>query len=238
MLLSAHRPQHQKGVVSFQVHSREEESIYLIAIVTEGSREELTYLRSLQECWEVQYGKKIVIHYLNDLIAPEIYQVEEQASHPLRRLNLMKEYLSLHNPDFQRYPDEAWLVCDRDDQSFKSEQYDELEQYCSSHAIQLVVSNPAFQLWLLFHHDSWLRESLFEDGLTSPQRLSIIERRLKCIYPYYHHGSLNFNHFAPKIDKAEQNSSAYCVNIKELKQDVGTNFAKLVVSLRNRYIDN
>ena len=235
MLLSAHRPENHKGVVPFQIHSKEEESVCLIAIVTEGSQEELCYLHSLQKRFEAQYGKKLIIHYLNDLIDTAICKVETQASHPLRRLKLMDEYISLHNPDFKRYPDEAWIVCDRDDQSFKSDQYDEVMRYCSSHSVRFVVSNPSFQLWLLFHHDSWLRETLYEDGLTSPERLSLIERRLKCIYPFYRHGSLNFSHFASLVEDAVLHSSAYCADIKKLKFEVGTNFAQLVVSLKNRY---
>lgn len=236
MLLSAHRPQNRIGEVSFRPHSREEELVRLIAIVTEGSKEELVYLKSYIETLEKRYNKHVQIHFINDFIHPDIWDSEQKASHPLRRLELLKEYLFRVNPDFQQYPDESWLVCDRDDQSFKEEQYDEIAMYCTTHQIRLAISNPAFQLWLLFHFDSWLREDIFEDELNSPQRLEKIERRLKQILPYYHHGNLVFGNYANRIKQAIQNSCKYCTNINQLKTEIGTNFSLLIRSIEKCYV--
>ena len=68
MLLSTHRPQNRIGEVSFRPHSREEELVRLIAIVTEGSKEELVYLKSYIETLEKRYNKHVQIHFINDFI--------------------------------------------------------------------------------------------------------------------------------------------------------------------------
>ena len=230
MLLSK-RPKTHIGKTQVIPQSVEEESLRFIAIVTEGSVEELAYLKGYQSS-KAPIGRERRIYFLNDYINEEILAEEKTASHPLRRLELMKELLSLKNPDFSSYPDEAWQVCDRDEQSFSCDQYDELLMECDRLNINLIVSNPAFQIWLLFHFDAWLKDALFEDGINSSRRLSIIERRLKFLLPGYQHGHLLFSRFKHRIDTAIANSRRYCTDVYTLKEECGTNFAQLMDSLR------
>ncbi len=233
MKLASLRPQTQKGQTVLHPQQVEEEPVRFIAIVTEGSKEELAYLKGycshLQQKGWVCKGQ---ILYLNDSIRPDIYNKEIQASHPKRRMELMKELLSQKNPDFLYRPEEAWMVCDRDDGSFHVDQYEEVYEVCQQEGIHWVVSNPAFQLWLLLHYDSWLSDRLFEDGLSSKARVDIIERRLKVLLPAYRHGSLNFSFLASKVERAKENSRRYCTDVEHLKDEVGTNFAPLMDALR------
>ncbi|EJX09596.1 hypothetical protein EVA_02296, partial [gut metagenome] len=150
MKLASLRPQTQKGQTVLHPQQVEEEPVRFIAIVTEGSKEELAYLKGY--CFHLQqkgWVCKGQILYLNDSIRPDIYNKEIQASHPKRRMELMKELLSQKNPDFLYRPEEAWMVCDRDDGSFHVDQYEEVYEVCQQEGIHWVVSNPAFQLWLL-----------------------------------------------------------------------------------------
>lgn len=235
MVKSSHRPQNKLGQLSFTPHSQDEEIVRVIAIVTEGSKEEIQYLKGVYEQLKSKSNKHIKVYFLNELINSECLIFEERASHPLRRLELMKNYLSMHNPDYHHYPDEAWIVCDRDSKSFREQEYEEVASYCKASSIGMIVSNPAFQVWLLFHYDSWLSDRLYEDGLSSKVILRRIERRLKKVLPRYKHGSLEFACFATCVDKAIKNSSQYPMSIDRLKTDIGTNFAKLVQSLQNSY---
>lgn len=235
MLVSSHRPQHRIGQPSFTPHSLEEEPVRVIAIVTEGSKEELQYLQAFYVRLEEQSDKHVSVHFLNELILEERLATEERASHPLRRLELMKDFLSIHNPDYRHYPDEAWIVCDRDMQSFRVEEYEEVYGYCFLHSIGMIVSNPAFQVWLLFHYDRWLPDCLYEDGLSSKGILTRIERRLKKKMPKYKHGTLEFSCLATRVQKVMLNSSYYPTNIADLKKEIGTNFSDLVQSLVDCY---
>ncbi len=230
MLLSK-RPITQIGKTEIPPQSLKEEPLRFIAIVTEGSVEELVYLKGFEMELRRKSGNNVTIYFLNDYIREEILAKEEKASHPKRRLMLMKELLSQKNPDFTQYPDEAWLVCDRDEQSFSESQYNDVLKECKDYNINLIISNPAFQIWLLFHFDAWLREYFYEDGLVGTDKLKLIEKRLKRVLPYYKHGAMNFTLFAQKVGNAMVNSRKYCVNCVELRDEIGTNFADLLQSL-------
>lgn len=220
------RPQTQIGKTEYIPNSINEKSIYVIAIVTEGSVEELKYIKGFAR--DIEKSPKLNIIYLNDLINDNIKSKLQHASHPKQRLKLMKEVLSMKNPDFEKRPNEAWMICDRDTKSFKEEEYDDICKQCSSTGINLVISNPAFQLWLLFHFDSWLREYLYEDNLSSKEVISIIEHRLRQKLKGYQHGNINFAKYGNRVQRAIINSRNYCTDIFKLKYEFGTNMADLI----------
>lgn len=231
-MLLQNRPQNKINVPAFIPHSEDELSVFMIAIVTEGSVEELEYIKGFEQKLRSMNICNMHILYINDCISDMIWRTEERASHPKRRLELMKELLLLKNPDFQHYPDEAWMICDRDQGSFSEMQYEELIQECDKLKIRLVISNPAFQIWLLFHFESWLREHCFEDELTPNKLLNLIEKRLgKCIGGYKH-GNLDFALYTSYVDNAVNNSRLFCTDLLLLKDEIGTNFADLVDSLK------
>lgn len=233
-MLLQNRPQNRINIPAFVPQSEEELPVFLIAIVTEGSIEELNYIKGF-ECKQRSIKMcNMRILFLNDHINDEIWETEEKASHPKRRLELMKELLLQKNPTFQQYPDEAWMICDRDKGSFSDMQYDELIQECGKWKIRLVISNPAFQIWLLFHFDTWLREHCYEDGLKVNQLLTLIEKRLKKCAKGYKHGNLDFAVFSSHVDDAINNSRLFCTDLLLLKEEIGTNFSDLISSLKKR----
>ncbi|RGQ92932.1 RloB domain-containing protein [Bacteroides fragilis] len=223
------RPQTNVNKTSYISDSIDERSVFIISIVTEGSKEEQIYIKGYYDLLRHQGMNNMNIEWINEDIIDK--KKEEKASHPLRRLELMKERLSRINPYYKDYPDEAWLVCDRDDYSFSQKQYDTLLEECKRENIQVVISNPAFQLWLLLHFDSWLSDRIFEDDLSSKDILKIIEHQLKRRVIGYSHGKLNMIRFISKIQIAQQNSKKYCTNIQDLKQEIGTNFGLLIDSI-------
>lgn len=228
-MLLLNRPQSKIGETEYTPNSIDEKSIYVIAIVTEGSEEELKYIKGFSENIENSEGTTIL--YLNDLIRNEIKDQLQCASHPKQRLKLMKEILSMKNPDFNNRPSEAWMVCDRDKGSFKENEYDEICNECLSIGINLVISNPAFQIWLLFHIDAWLREFYYEDDLSSKEVIKLIELRLRKKLKGYKHGKMNFAQFGNRVIRAIHNSRNYCTEVLKLKNEFGTNMADLIETL-------
>lgn len=227
------RPQTDVNKTSFQANSTDEGGVFIISIVTEGSKEEEAYLRGAQDYLTKRKSQKVIIQFINNDIVDK--EKETRASHPMRRLELMIERVEKTNPYYKDYPDEFWLVCDRDDGSFSAEQYIEVLKICEAYKIKLVISNPAFQLWLLFHFDSWLREGIFEDGLRQSEILGLIEKRLKkCLRNKggYKHGTLVFSPFGSRIESAISNSKRYCTDIEKLKTELGTNFSELIESIK------
>ncbi len=226
------RPQTNVNKASYTNDSFEEKSIFIISIVTEGSKEEQEYIKGYYNYLYPQGKDNINIEWINEHIIDK--KKEEKASHPLRRLELMKERLSRKNPHYKEYPDEAWLVCDRDDGSFTEEQYDKLLNECKDAKIQIIMSNPAFQVWLLLHYDRWLSDRIFEDGLSSSNILKIIECRLKHHINGYSHGKIDISRFSQKVDVALTNSTRYCSDIEKLKKEIGTNFSLLINSIKEK----
>lgn len=226
----------QPGVPGYQPESEEAGSVFSIAIVTEGSKEELIYLRHIKALCE-KCGSSAThtkIDFVNDEYASPKKAMSE--SNPIHRLSALLEHLGVTNPDFKEFKtDEAWLVCDRDDASFTEKQYDEVLESCRKNNVRWVISNPAFQLWLLFHFTDSLDGLSLEECKTSVDRLTRVEVELKKYVEDYKHGTLNVFEYEEGIENAVVNSRKYCTDLSQLKYDVGTNFADLIESLRKRF---
>jgi hypothetical protein len=84
--------------------------------------------------------------------------------------------------------DEVWCVLDVDQFDF-----DEAMRRASKHGVELAVSNPCFELWLLLHLAEVTRS--FADCRE-------VRRALVKAQPRYDKARLNFGHFLPGLDKA------------------------------------
>lgn len=210
-------------------------NVYMIAIVTEGSHEELDYLRYVaRECRRRDRDINIEILFLNDLYADELVAVGH--SHPKHRLAAMERWIN-YSDKFNIAGDERWLVCDRDRQNFHDDSYDKIVAQCSSLGINLIVSNPAFQLWLLLHFTDNVAALGLETLPTCKQQIKTIEHALR--QPGravgYQHGHVDMAVFAPHIEAAIVNSQPYIAVPEHLRDNIGTNFANLLQSLKSLY---
>ena len=134
------------------------------------------------------------------------------------------------NPEYWVYKDNPWLICDRDKQSFKEKQYDEVLAMCEVNHVELIVSNPAFQLWLLLHFRSDISDLELDANEKSKISISKIEgvMRAEKLVPGYKHGTLNFEQFKNNIDDAIRNSCQFPKDPRVLKNAIGTNFDVIV----------
>lgn len=232
------RPINTIGLSNFKLDSEDEEAVFWVTIITEGSKEEPNYIEFYKE-WLSERG----LLHKNIRCLNKINEECGTNSHPLSRYELLKSILQQKDPNYSAYSNDAWVVCDRDERSFKEDQYDLLMEKCKLDKINLVVSNPAFQLWILFHFDSWIREQYYNDDYNNLDRLSFIEKRIRTCLKLvpaskigYSHGNMPLSLFqilCTRIDGSIQNSKKYTTDVKSLKSELGTNFADLIEAIRN-----
>lgn len=194
-------------------------SLAFVVYLGEG-QEESQYLEMLSQ------GKENIIdvfkYYLNS-------HQQITLSHPTHRFKALIEFLESDGSDYSPYLDNAFLISDRDSQSFKAHQYDVMLENCENKGIVWIVSNPSFQLWLLFHFTDDIESLELESIDSCKKQIQQIETRIKALSKKgYTHGNLNQSVFRPLVETAIKNSEPYCLSVKDLKENTGTNFSVLV----------
>lgn len=154
---------------------------------------------------------------------------QKNLSHPKHRYNALVEFLGSDVSGYSAALDKAFLISDRDSQSFKEAQYDEMLENCRDKGIIWIVSNPSFQLWLLFHFTDDIASLKLESISKCKKQIDEIEANIRALSKNgYTHGNLNQSVFKPHVEAAIKNSEPYCLPVEELKENIGTNFSILV----------
>lgn len=195
-----------------------------IAIAAEG-QEEMLYLSEIKRIVNAN-SPTLTIVLLNDFYVDNNEKVS--LSHPKHRYDLIKQWREYYSVRFciTGY-DEEWLICDRDDHNFHSDQYDTFVKmtYENVH-FHFIVSNPAFQLWLLLHFTSQI------PAFQSPKckdKIRMLEAEIRKYAGAYTHGSLDFGKYATHVRDAMKNSQQYSTyTMEDLKDMTGTHFFKLL----------
>lgn len=129
--------------------------------------------------------------------------------------------------------DKICIIVDRDEESFKSDQYDDVLIKCRVNNYSLFVTNPCFEFWLLMHYDDVT--DIEEDKVRKNERISsknrFLDLELKKRMSNYRKNKYNAQVLVENIDKAINNSSRYCSDVQELKYKIGTNLAKLIIDI-------
>lgn len=139
--------------------------------------------------------------------------------------------------DFNPKIDKINLIVDRDKSSFRDEQYDKLVSECRSKNINLYISNPSFEVWLLMHFEKFDNldfEKLLENKRVNAKKNSrkYADKMLSDIIGY-DKSNLKFSHFIDKIDDAIAREKNYCEDLDGLKNNVGSNVGTLIEEMRN-----
>lgn len=183
----------------------------------------------------VEVLKKSIEHYLNDktnnyakvceLIWDDLkkFRITEVANN----IEHIMEWAEIsYDKDF----DKICIIVDRDEESFKSDQYDDVLNKCRDNNYSLFVTNPCFEFWLLMHFDDVIEleeEKIRKNEKTSSKNRflqSELNKRLKG----YKKNKYDAQRLVINIDKAINNSFKFCNDINELKYKIGTNLAKLI----------
>lgn len=83
----------------------------------------------------------------------------------------VEDMLKKYEITFDREIDFMCLVVDRDPNSFKEWQFDEVLNTCNERGFKFLLSNPNFEFWLLLHFDEVLsldKEKLLENEKINP----------------------------------------------------------------------
>lgn len=145
-------------------------------------------------------------------------------------------YLRQQNVTYDPEYDQVCLIADRDKQSFKIEQYDEVLATCKEKGFSFYISNPCFEFWLLLHYDEVLsmnKEMLLKNPKEKPKaKKRFLEKQLGLLMGSYNKEKLDFSKLLDKVQCAIKNEKMFCENIERLKEELGSNIGKLLESMQ------
>lgn len=165
--------------------------------------------------------RELLADLFMDLFKSEIYS--DLAKH-------FAIYFQAQDVTYSPERDTLNMVVDRDEKSFTENQYDEVIKFCQENNVNLYISNPNFELWLLMHFDEFDEENpddLFENRLMNNSGRRYLEKRLHDICKYKKN-KVKFSALEPGINKAIKRAEKFAINNNELKNKLGTNVGKLV----------
>ena len=144
-----------------------------------------------------------------------------------------REYLKVQKHFNKRDGDIACLIVDRDADSFTPEQYDSVVEKCEKEHIDLYVTNPRFELWLLLH---FLDKSRINCANICQKRESgkqpYLEQELNRCCQSISKRHVPFNLLADKVDAAIENEKEFCEEVSGLKVTIGSNIGTLMSELK------
>ena len=138
-------------------------------------------------------------------------------------------YFLAQNVTYSPVTDSLNMVIDRDKDSFTEKQYDEVMKFCADNNVNLYVSNPNFEFWLLLHFkeiENEDKQKMFENPKVNNSR-RYLEKRLHDICKYTKR-RFSFEPFEKNIYEAILRERNYEENVHKLKNNLGTNVGKLV----------
>ena len=138
-------------------------------------------------------------------------------------------YFEAQDVTYSNTRDKLNIVIDRDEQNFKENQYENVIKFCENNNINLYVSNPTFEFWLMFHFSEIENEDetmMHENRYVNKSR-RYLEKRLSDICNYKK-SQLDFSKFEPYIYDAIEREKNYCEDINGLKTQLGSNVGHLI----------
>ena len=215
---------------SFTRDSEYRDAKYIV-IATEGSETEPRYFEDLaldELCRNPRVHVEVITREHGD----------ETSSAPNHVLDQLIEYEQIHD---LVEGDELWIVFDRD--TWKQSMLSEVARLVMQKGYFLADSNPAFELWLLFHHrslDDYTCEELteLEENRKTGTRTRL-ELELKSILGSYSKSKLKTSCYLPNVYAAIANARAS--DIKESDRwlnHIGSRVYKLVESIINSSPNN
>lgn len=214
-------------VASYVAKNKSMNPSVFVAVAAEG-QEEVIYLGEIEKILKL-HSKKLRMIILNNH-----YRSLKKAiakSHPNHRYEILEEWRAFY---MQQYAissrDEEWLICDRDNESFTEEQYNKYVELDNNNAnFHFIVSNPAFQLWLLLHYTQSIPVDKLESKPTCRKRIQYIERILRKHILVYKHGKLDWDKYKSNIRDAINNSQQYAgLSTRDLRDTIGSHFYKFL----------
>jgi len=134
--------------------------------------------------------------------------------------------------------DKICLIVDRDPLSFTSSQFDYVKNTCDANNVQLYISNPGFELWLLMHSEKF--GTLVDDlknkfNAVEPQEFQdYVEDLLKKEFSGFNKSKFKASAFMQQINTAIANEKYFSEDSETLKDNLGTNVGLLIQEMQER----
>lgn len=162
-------------------------------------------------------------NFLFDILKEEIYK---------DFINNFMDYFSDQNITYSPEIDSINMVIDRDKDNFFEEQCASVLKFCKESGVNLYVSNPNFEFWLMLHFPqvNILDPKKMYENKKINSRKRYLEQQLHSICKY-NKKNLKFKTFAPLINNAINNEKNFCEDIYDLKNKLGSNVGILVESI-------
>lgn len=155
----------------------------------------------------------------------------EHLEHILRRDLAEKQYARYINAikkemlSFSK-SDTACLIIDRDPKSLSEESYKNVQTRCRDKNIQLIVSNPQFEFWLLLHFTDAAEYD--KEQLQKNQTYLLSRLREKVGHDPKR---IDFTQYLNNVKAAILNEHKYAEDLDELKDHLGSNVGTLLSDL-------
>jgi hypothetical protein len=125
------------------------------------------------------------------------------------------------------------MVIDRDKQSWKIPEIDDVAQQCMQARFGFAMSNPAFEFWLLLHisdltgYTAATRQEFLDNHKTGNR--TRVEAELLALLGTYNKSNINVDHFLPNLQQAISAAEALDVNPNERwPNHLGSHVYKLI----------
>ncbi len=222
---------------------------YLIKLLQEflnnkDSEVSVAELKNKISNWDHENPSKIDLNIINDKL-DKIYKSNDYKIPYVELENLFMHlfksdvykdlashfslYFIAQDVTYSPTTDSLNMVIDRDKDSFTEKQYDEVIKFCDENKVNLYVSNPNFEFWLLLHFkeiESEDNQKMLENPKINNSR-RYLEKRLHDICKYTK-TRFSFEPFEKNIHDAILREKNYEENVHRLKNNLGTNIGKLV----------
>ena len=164
-------------------------------IIPEGDSTEVKYFSGIKE-----NSSNLNVNSLIDILIIENDEKEMGQSHPLKKLNNFIKAIKDGIIYFDKEIDKACFIFDRDPQNFKPNQYDDFINSCNKNKYDVYISNPTFELFLLFHSDDVLKLDRKEMLLNKKEKLNgkrFLEKKLSEFFGFNKKHIVSFYNTAP-----------------------------------------
>lgn len=204
---------------------KEPKRVFLLAC--EGRHTERKYFEGIQ-------SNKIELEILQYVEIKIFEKSNPDLSNPLKIFEELKQKIENNGIE----ADEVCLIVDRDSDSFSEEQYLKVLNGCEENNYNFYLSNPNFELWLLFHFVESLsqeQKKLFltdKDGVSFELQKLLNENHLSRGKNF--NKKILFKHYIDRIENAIRTAKKYETDIRKLKDELGTNVYQLIENINQK----
>ncbi|TFE23996.1 RloB family protein [Cohnella luojiensis] len=221
-------------------------SLKEVSRIKESKEELLMFINSIIEKYDLSQfddftssiesainGEEIDYHLSEVVATIEELEIKSlELSVFIDKLKTLKDLL-----DFDENYDSVCIIIDRDQQSFKEGQYDEVIKICHENNYKLGITNPSFEFWLLLHTTDCSEFNAAE--LLKNKRISRNRRYVETLLVdklgSYRKNNIQFDIFKPNIMIAIERAKLHCEDPATLKNNLGSSVGNLINNLLNTY---